>query len=68
MIPYNADVIREFRAKYLESLEIPEMDAEVEFIFAELMSNWIGFLRNLIKIRSELSKNVSRKQIEHLIK
>lgn len=39
------------------------MDAEVEFIFAELMSNWIGFFRNLIKIRSELSSKVSRKQI-----
>lgn len=26
MIPYNADVVREFKQKYLESLEIKEFD------------------------------------------
>lgn len=34
MIPYNADVVREFKQKYLESLEIREFDPEVEFIFS----------------------------------
>lgn len=29
MIPYNADVVREFKAKYLDSLEIREFDPEV---------------------------------------
>ncbi len=29
MIPYNADVVREFKQKYLESLEIREFDPEV---------------------------------------
>ena len=34
MIPYNADVVREFKQKYVESLEIREFDAEVEFILS----------------------------------
>ena len=34
MIPYNADVIREFKAKYLEVLDIKGLDPEIEFIFA----------------------------------
>lgn len=29
MIPYNADVVREFKQKYLQSLEIREFDPEV---------------------------------------
>lgn len=33
MIPYNADVVREFKQKYLSALEIREFDPEVEFIF-----------------------------------
>jgi hypothetical protein len=39
MIPYNADVVREFKQKYLESLEIKEFDPEVEFILSELFDN-----------------------------
>jgi hypothetical protein len=68
MIPYNADVVREFKAKYLDSLEVREFDPEVEFIFAELMSNWIKLIRSLIKMRSEISSSVTRKQIEQLVK
>ena len=29
MIPFNADVVREFKQKYIESLEIKEFDPEV---------------------------------------
>jgi hypothetical protein len=54
--------------KYLESLELQELGPEVEFIFAELMSNWMGFLRTLLKIRGELGRRVTRRQIEHLVK
>jgi hypothetical protein len=68
MIPYNADVVREFKAKYLDALELREMGPEVEFIFAELMNNWIKFLRSLMQIRSELGRRVTRRQIEHLVK
>ena len=63
MIPYNADVIREFKAKYLDSLEIREFDVEVEFIFSELLSNWVKFIRNLMKVRSEITKIATRRQI-----
>ena len=63
MIPYNADVIREFKAKYLEVLETKGLDPEVQFIFAELMNNWIRFIRSMIKVRSEISANATRKQI-----
>lgn len=34
MIPYNADVVREFKARYLECMEIRDFDAELEFIFS----------------------------------
>lgn len=39
LIPYNADVVREFKQKYLEALEIREFDPEIEFILTELLDN-----------------------------
>lgn len=29
MIPFNADVVREFKQKYLDSLEIKDFDPEI---------------------------------------
>jgi hypothetical protein len=39
------------------------MGAEVEFIFAELMSSWIEFIKILLKVRIEISKKVAIRQI-----
>lgn len=63
MIPYNADVVREFKQKYLESLEIKEFDPEVEFILSELFDNELKFYRSLINIREDITKISTKKQI-----
>jgi arsenate reductase-like glutaredoxin family protein len=68
MIPYNADVVREFKQKYLESLEIREFDPEVEFILSELFDNELKFYRSLINIREDITKISTKKQIEALVK
>lgn len=68
MIPYNADVVREFKQKYLESLEIKEFDPEVEFILSELFDNELKFYRSLINIREDITKISTKKQIEALVK
>ena len=68
MIPYNADVVREFKQKYLESLEIREFDPEVEFILSELFDNELKFYRSLINIREDITKISTKKQIETLVK
>jgi hypothetical protein len=68
MIPYNADVVREFKQKYLESLEIREFDPEVEFILSELFDNELKFYRSLINIREDITRISTKKQIEALVK
>ena len=68
MIPFNADVVREFKQKYIESLEIKEFDPEVQFIISELLENQLKLYRSLINIRNDISKIASKKQIEALIK
>jgi hypothetical protein len=68
MIPYNADVVREFKQKYLESLEIKEFDPEVEFILSELLDNEFKFYRSLINIREDITRIATKKQIEALVK
>ena len=68
MIPYNADVVRQFKQRYVESLEIKEFDPEVQFIFSELLDNELKFYRSLINIRQDITKISTRKQIEALVK
>jgi hypothetical protein len=63
MIPYNADVVREFKQKYLDSLEIKEFDPEVEFILSELFDNELKFYRSLINVRDDITKIATKKQI-----
>lgn len=63
MIPYNADVVREFKQKYVESLEIREFDPEVEFILSELFDNELKFYKSLINVRQDITKIATKKQI-----
>ncbi len=63
MIPYNADVVREFKQKYVESLEIREFDPEVEFILSELFDNELKFYKSLINVRQDITRIATKKQI-----
>ena len=68
MIPYNADVVRQFKKEYTERLHIHEFDPEIEYILNELFDNEIKFYRSLINIREGISGIASKRDIEALIK
>lgn len=63
MIPYNADVVRQFKKEYTERLNIHEFDPEIEYILNELFDNEIKFYRSLINIREGISSIASKRDI-----